>query len=114
MTALRKAPDISPDHMNRPQGWDFAEFLMSLVYNQRPGAVRVQSVRTLAEFERDLIRERTQAGLTAAAIAQKLHLSKSMLYSYLLACDANDRRCFSESETRTHGRNRPSLVRLAA
>ncbi|MDD5000668.1 MAG: recombinase family protein [Thiomonas arsenitoxydans] len=74
---------------------------------------------TLAEFERELIRERTQAGLTAArvrgrvggrpkglspqadatalaaetlyrerklsvaAIAQKLHLSKSTLYSYL-------------------------------
>ena len=35
---------------------------------------------SLAEFERELIRERK---LSVAAIAQKLHVSKSTLYSYL-------------------------------
>jgi DNA invertase Pin-like site-specific DNA recombinase len=84
-----------------------------------PGRLVFNMFASLAEFERDLIRERTQAGLSAArargrvggrpkgltpqaeatalaaeslyrerrlsvaAIAQKLHVSKSTLYSYL-------------------------------
>jgi DNA invertase Pin-like site-specific DNA recombinase len=65
------------------RGIGFKSIMESIDTTTSGGKLIFHIFGALAEFERDIIRERTQAGLTVGEICRTLHISRATLYRYI-------------------------------